>query len=198
MSAPAPSPHPCTRCRLAPVHPGLPLPLPGMDLLIGGTARPPPTAAPSTCSSPLPRDVLTTIASGTAADAAAAVAAARAAFDAGIWSGRERHRSRQGAARGRRAAPRAGRGASPTPRPATPGNPIGNARWEVNAAADVFEYFAGAANKHFGEVVPVQDDGLDVVLREPVGVCALIVPVELPAAHHHAGRRRRRWRAATR
>src|SRR4029078_6147336 len=29
-------------------------------------------------------------------------------------------------------------------------------------------------------VVPVQDDGLDVVLRKPVGVCALIVPWNFP------------------
>ena len=45
---------------------------------------------------------------------------------------------------------------------------------------DVFEYFAGAANKHFGEVVPVPEPGIDIVLREPVGVCALIVPWNFP------------------
>jgi acyl-CoA reductase-like NAD-dependent aldehyde dehydrogenase len=60
------------------------------------------------------------------------------------------------------------------------GKPIGDACWEVDAAADVFEYYAGAANKLFGDVVPVQDDGLDVVLREPIGVCALIVPWNFP------------------
>ena len=60
------------------------------------------------------------------------------------------------------------------------GHPIGNARWEANTAADVFEYFAGAANKHLGMTVPVQDAGLDVVLREPVGPCALIVPWNFP------------------
>jgi acyl-CoA reductase-like NAD-dependent aldehyde dehydrogenase len=60
------------------------------------------------------------------------------------------------------------------------GKPIGEARWEVEAEAGTFEYFAGAANKHFGEVVPVPDPGLDIVLREPVGVCALIVPWNFP------------------
>ncbi len=60
------------------------------------------------------------------------------------------------------------------------GHPIGDARWEATTAAEVFEYYAGAANKHFGEVVPVQQPGLDVVLREPVGVCALIVPWNFP------------------
>ena len=60
------------------------------------------------------------------------------------------------------------------------GHPIGDARWEVGAAAATFEFYAGAANKHHGSVVPVQDDGLDVVLREPVGPCALIVPWNFP------------------
>jgi len=60
------------------------------------------------------------------------------------------------------------------------GHPIGNSRWEANAAADVFEYFAGAANKHYGDSIPVQDGGLDIALREPVGVCALIVPWNFP------------------
>ena len=60
------------------------------------------------------------------------------------------------------------------------GHPIGDARWEVEAAAGTFEYYAGAANKHLGSVVPVQDAGLDVVLREPVGPVVLIVPWNFP------------------
>ena len=60
------------------------------------------------------------------------------------------------------------------------GHPIGDARWEVGAAAATFEYYAGAANKHFGQVVPVQDLGLDVVLREPVGPVVAIVPWNFP------------------
>jgi acyl-CoA reductase-like NAD-dependent aldehyde dehydrogenase len=60
------------------------------------------------------------------------------------------------------------------------GHPMSDARWETNTAAEVFDYYAGAANKHMGEVVPIQQPGLDVVLREPVGVCALIVPWNFP------------------
>lgn len=60
------------------------------------------------------------------------------------------------------------------------GHPITDARWEVGAAADTFEYYAGAANKHMGSVVPVQDPGLNVVLREPVGPVAVIVPWNFP------------------
>jgi acyl-CoA reductase-like NAD-dependent aldehyde dehydrogenase len=60
------------------------------------------------------------------------------------------------------------------------GKPITGARWEMGTVADVLEYWGGAANKIFGETVPVQDPGLDVTLREPVGVCALITPWNYP------------------
>ena len=60
------------------------------------------------------------------------------------------------------------------------GKAIRDARTEVEGAAACLEYYAGAANKFFGEVVPVQDPGLDVVLREPVGVVGLIVPWNFP------------------
>jgi acyl-CoA reductase-like NAD-dependent aldehyde dehydrogenase len=60
------------------------------------------------------------------------------------------------------------------------GKPINAARAEMGIVANVLEYWGGAANKIFGETVPVQDPGLDVTLREPVGVCALIVPWNFP------------------
>jgi acyl-CoA reductase-like NAD-dependent aldehyde dehydrogenase len=60
------------------------------------------------------------------------------------------------------------------------GHPIGDARWEVEAAARTFEYYAGAANKHLGTTIPIMDPGLAITLREPVGVCALIVPWNFP------------------
>lgn len=60
------------------------------------------------------------------------------------------------------------------------GKPIRDARDEMALVGDIFEYWGGAANKIFGETVPVQDAGLDVTLREPVGVCALITPWNFP------------------
>ncbi len=60
------------------------------------------------------------------------------------------------------------------------GKPISDARDEIGIVADTLEYWGGAANKIFGETVPVQDPGLDVTLREPVGVCALITPWNFP------------------
>jgi acyl-CoA reductase-like NAD-dependent aldehyde dehydrogenase len=60
------------------------------------------------------------------------------------------------------------------------GKPIGDARDEIGIVADTLEYWGGAANKIFGETVPIQDPGLDVTLREPVGVCVLITPWNFP------------------
>jgi acyl-CoA reductase-like NAD-dependent aldehyde dehydrogenase len=60
------------------------------------------------------------------------------------------------------------------------GKPIRDARDEIGLVADVLEYWGGAANKIFGETIPVQDNGLDVTLREPIGVCALITPWNFP------------------
>jgi acyl-CoA reductase-like NAD-dependent aldehyde dehydrogenase len=60
------------------------------------------------------------------------------------------------------------------------GKPIRDARGEVATVATVLEYWGGAANKISGETIPVQDPGLAVTLREPVGVCALITPWNFP------------------
>ncbi len=61
------------------------------------------------------------------------------------------------------------------------GKPIGSARAEIDIVANVFEYWGGAATKIFGETIPIVPPGLDVTLREPVGVCALITPWNFPA-----------------
>ncbi len=61
------------------------------------------------------------------------------------------------------------------------GKPIGAARAEIDIVANVFEYWGGAANKLFGETIPIVPPGLDVTLREPVGVCVLITPWNFPA-----------------
>ncbi len=60
------------------------------------------------------------------------------------------------------------------------GKPISGARGETLAVSLVFEYYAGAANKVFGETIPVSKPGLDFTLREPVGVVGLIVPWNFP------------------
>jgi betaine-aldehyde dehydrogenase len=60
------------------------------------------------------------------------------------------------------------------------GKPIKSARNEAFAVSLVLDYYAGAANKLFGETIPVSAPGLDFTLREPIGVCGLIVPWNFP------------------
>ena len=60
------------------------------------------------------------------------------------------------------------------------GKPISGARGEITGVAQVFEYYAGAANKIFGQTIPVSKPGLDLTLREPIGVVGLIVPWNFP------------------
>jgi acyl-CoA reductase-like NAD-dependent aldehyde dehydrogenase len=61
------------------------------------------------------------------------------------------------------------------------GKPITAAHGEIGLVANVFEYWGGATNKIFGETIPIQDPGIDLTLREPIGVCALITPWNFPA-----------------
>ncbi|WP_437881655.1 aldehyde dehydrogenase family protein [Pseudomonas sp. LRF_L74] len=64
------------------------------------------------------------------------------------------------------------------------GKPIANARGEAASAANIIRYFAGWPTKIEGSTVPVSPASgapmLNYTLREPVGVCALIVPWNFP------------------
>jgi betaine-aldehyde dehydrogenase len=61
------------------------------------------------------------------------------------------------------------------------GKPISDARGEVGMVADVFHFYAGAVDKHYGETIPVAG-GVDMTFREPLGVVGLIVPWNFPIA----------------
>ena len=62
------------------------------------------------------------------------------------------------------------------------GKPIADARDEVALAANCFEYYAGTTNKVGGQTIPVAAPGLSLTFREPLGVCAIIVPWNFPMA----------------
>jgi acyl-CoA reductase-like NAD-dependent aldehyde dehydrogenase len=59
------------------------------------------------------------------------------------------------------------------------GKPIAGARAEVGMVAEVFHFYAGAVDKHYGETIPVAG-GVDMTFREPLGVVGLIVPWNFP------------------
>jgi acyl-CoA reductase-like NAD-dependent aldehyde dehydrogenase len=61
------------------------------------------------------------------------------------------------------------------------GKPIADSRGEVGMVAEVFYFYAGAVDKHHGETIPVAG-GVDITLREPLGVVGLIVPWNFPIA----------------
>ena len=60
------------------------------------------------------------------------------------------------------------------------GKPINAAKGEIAAAANCFEYYAGAVNKFHGQTIPVAAKGTMLTFREPIGVCALITPWNFP------------------
>src|SRR5438876_10822593 len=60
------------------------------------------------------------------------------------------------------------------------GKPISDARDEVELGARVFEYYAGAIGKFFGQTIPVARGGFDFTLRQPVGAVAAIAPWNFP------------------
>ena len=60
------------------------------------------------------------------------------------------------------------------------GKPLKLASGEIWAAAEAFRYYAGWPTKMFGETVPTDDRMLVYSLREPMGVCAGIIPWNFP------------------
>ncbi len=59
------------------------------------------------------------------------------------------------------------------------GKPIAGARAEVGMVAQVFHFYAGAVDKHYGDTIPVAG-GVAATFREPLGVVGLIVPWNFP------------------
>jgi betaine-aldehyde dehydrogenase len=60
------------------------------------------------------------------------------------------------------------------------GKPIIESEYDISDAATCFEYFGGWATKIFGEVNPVPDNAMSFTIKEPVGVCGLIIPWNYP------------------
>jgi betaine-aldehyde dehydrogenase len=61
------------------------------------------------------------------------------------------------------------------------GKPIADARAEIGVAATSFRYFAGAAERLLGQTIPVEG-GIDLTLRQPLGVVVAITPWNFPLA----------------
>jgi acyl-CoA reductase-like NAD-dependent aldehyde dehydrogenase len=128
---------------------------------------------------PATGEVIARAAQAGAEDVDRAVRAAHAAFSTGPWrrmSPRERGRVLRRIADGLRHD--IDRFAWLESRNA--GKPLGAARGEVEAAANCFEFYAGAVDKVAGHTLPVAARGHGFTFREPLGVCALITPWNFP------------------
>ncbi|HEY5860200.1 MAG TPA: aldehyde dehydrogenase family protein [Actinomycetota bacterium] len=129
---------------------------------------------------PAAGDAMGTVASAGPEDATRAVDLAQRAFEDGAWprmSARERGRLLTKAS----LVIRDRQEELATLEARNGGKPISSARAEIDIVANVFEYWGGAANKITGETIPIPPPGIDLTLREPVGVCALITPWNFPA-----------------
>jgi len=149
------------------------------QLLIDGVFGPAASGATFDTLNPTDGSVLAAVACAAVADVDRAVAAARRAFDAGIWSGMQpflRGKILRAIAEGIRA--RAPEIAQLETR--NGGKTIANSANEVESAANVFEYYAGAMDKFFGDTIPMGAGVLDFTLREPLGVVAAITPWNFP------------------
>jgi acyl-CoA reductase-like NAD-dependent aldehyde dehydrogenase len=150
-------------------------------LFIGGEWATPATGARIDIISPSTEEIVGSVAEASQADVDRAVAAARHAFDHGPWprmSGPER------AAKLREIADRLAARASDFARAWSLQVGIPFAQIEPMAAyfRGYFDYFAGLADQGFEEIRTPAQGGSCVVVREPVGVTAAIVPWNAPLA----------------
>jgi betaine-aldehyde dehydrogenase len=148
-------------------------------LLIDGEAVPAQSGQTFETLSPATNEAIGRVALAGLADAGAAVLAARRAFDSGPWSRftpLERCRSLNRVAD----LLRERLDEIAILETMNCGKIIVESRADVNASANCFEYYGNLATQIWGEQIPMNGPLLDYTLREPVGVCAQIVPWNFP------------------
>ena len=128
---------------------------------------------------PATGEVIALAAEGDVADARDAIQIARQAFDSGIWSdlpATERARYLLAIA------DKLEQQAEEIVRLETMdnGKPLRESAFDVADAVACFRYYAGMVNKPDGQTYHVADPMQALVVREPVGVCGLIVPWNYP------------------
>ena len=146
---------------------------------IDGAWRRPATADQLTLTSPLTEQVTVRVPAGAPADMGAAVAAARRAFDAGEWP---RLSPQQRAGYLVRIAQQMHQRQPIFERvwTAQVGAPVWFTKAFTGIAAAYFHYYAELANSFAFEDERKVFGGRAKIIREPVGVCALIVPWNAP------------------
>jgi len=114
------------------------------------------------------------------ADVAMAVAAARRTFDDGTWGVAVAERDRARILFRMAELVRDQRDALAELEVRDCGKPLADAIADIDEVAFMYEYYAGWATKIAGDIPPVGPDAMSLVVKEPVGVCGLIVPWNYP------------------
>jgi acyl-CoA reductase-like NAD-dependent aldehyde dehydrogenase len=149
------------------------------ELVIAGRLEPAEEEGWSTVRNPATNESFAEVPIATEADVDRAVGAARAAFDGGKWA--------------RAGGPRRGQllfalaallrenfQALAELETRCNGKAIASSKGEIGQAIAELEFYAGAASKIMGESVPTPHGFAHYTVREPLGVCALIVPWNYP------------------
>ncbi len=129
---------------------------------------------------PATGESLDVIASAGPDDAAAAVESARRAFEGEHWGPSSAPRDRAALLFKVAEIIRRDRDKLAELETLDNGKPFGDAQWDVDEAAYMFEYYAGWATKVMGSIPPVGPEAMSLVVKEPVGVAALITPWNYP------------------
>ncbi|MEQ1862081.1 MAG: aldehyde dehydrogenase family protein [Chthoniobacteraceae bacterium] len=129
---------------------------------------------------PASNEIIAVVADGTDEDADAAVRRARKAFDEGPWP---QMRAQERAGYLLRLADLIDKNADElaTLETRNNGKPLREAKFDVGDAANCFRYYAGLISKPLGQTFEVPDPNIQcLVVREPIGVCAQIIPWNYP------------------
>ena len=128
---------------------------------------------------PATNTVLARVAKAGQADADRAVAAARAAFEGGKWP-RTSAARRTGILLQVAQLMRERSAELARVEVLNNGKAISQAQAELSQAIEDFEFYAGAATKIMGQTIPMPGQLFGYTVREPVGVCAQIIPWNYP------------------
>jgi len=128
---------------------------------------------------PSTEEILADVVEASTIEVDLAVQAARRAFDTGPWTA-STPQSRAQILFKLAAKIRANLPALAEMETRNTGKPIVEGEGDIDAVAEVFEYYGGLATKIPGMVNPVSANALSLSLKEPIGVAGLIVPWNYP------------------
>ncbi len=148
-------------------------------LVIGGEERGASDGGTFTTVDPATEQVLAEIPQATADDVAGAVAAAKQAHDTGVWRGLDPAKRASALFKVADAIKQHANDLAWVDT-LDHGKPVKHALGEMIAASNCFRYFAGWVDKMTGDVIPSRDGRFVYSQREPVGVCAQIIPWNFP------------------